>query len=179
MCDKTNPSKVREQMYGTAFAGIYGYYHFTGCYSGGQAEYVRVPKASVNLLKIPNSVSDEKARYLSDIMPAPYHAIQCTEVQGDTSAAIRGLGLIGLCAVKWCKLAGADPVIAIDTVAERLAKAKSIGCEVIDLSCKVNVYNEISARIPGKVDSAIDAAGLRFIRGVLDTIQSTWPNYLE
>jgi threonine dehydrogenase-like Zn-dependent dehydrogenase len=62
-------------MYGHRDAGFFGYSHFTGGFPGGQAEYVRVPKGNVNLLPIPDSVPDEKALYLSDILPTSYHAV--------------------------------------------------------------------------------------------------------
>lgn len=62
-------------MYGHRDAGFFGYSHFTGGFPGGQAEYVRVPKGNVNLLPIPDSVPDEKALFLSDILPTSYHAV--------------------------------------------------------------------------------------------------------
>lgn len=72
-------------MYGTRDAGFFGYSHFTGGFPGGQAEYVRVPLGEVNLLAIPNDVSDEEALYLSDVLPTSYHCVVDTGVQeGDT-----------------------------------------------------------------------------------------------
>lgn len=62
-------------MYGHRDAGFFGYSHFTGGFPGGQAEYVRVPKGNVNLLPIPDAVPDEKALFLSDIIPTSYHAV--------------------------------------------------------------------------------------------------------
>lgn len=59
-CEKTNSSKVQEELYGKRISGIFGYSHFVGGFSGGQAEYVRVPLADNNLLKLPSSVPDEK-----------------------------------------------------------------------------------------------------------------------
>lgn len=50
-------------MYGSQTAGLYGYSHFTGGFAGGQAEYVRVPMADVNLLEIPEDVPDEKGKW--------------------------------------------------------------------------------------------------------------------
>jgi threonine dehydrogenase-like Zn-dependent dehydrogenase len=68
-------------MYGQRDAGFFGYSHFTGGFPGGQAEYVRVPKGQVNLLPIPDSVTDEQALYLSDVLPTSYHAVVDTGVQ--------------------------------------------------------------------------------------------------
>jgi len=59
-CERTNASKLQEKMYGSLISGIFGYSHFVGGYAGGQAEYVRVPLAQNTLLKLPDSVPDEK-----------------------------------------------------------------------------------------------------------------------
>jgi len=59
-CERTNASCLQVKMYGSRMSGIFGYSHFVGGYAGGQAEYVRVPIAEHNLLKLPASVPDEK-----------------------------------------------------------------------------------------------------------------------
>ena len=59
-CERTNPSTLHETMYGSQTGGIIGYSYFVGGYAGGQAEYVRVPYASQNLLRLPSEVPDEK-----------------------------------------------------------------------------------------------------------------------
>lgn len=127
MCDKTNPSKVQELMYGQAFGGIYGYSHFTGGYAGGQAEYVRAPRAEFNLLKIPDTVPDEKALYVSDIIPTSYHSVVCANIKKDDTVAIWGLGPIGLCAAKWSKLMGAKTVVCIDKCSRSVIKSYTFG----------------------------------------------------
>lgn len=68
-------------MYGTRDAGFFGYSHFTGGFPGGQAEYVRVPFGNVNLLPIPDKVTDEQAIYLSDVLPTSYHSVVDTGVE--------------------------------------------------------------------------------------------------
>ena len=90
MCDRTNSSALQEKLYGRPFAGLFDYSHFTGGYAGGQAEYVRAPFADVNLLKIPDSVPDEKALYLSDIIPTSYHATVCAVVKEGKSVCHLG-----------------------------------------------------------------------------------------
>jgi threonine dehydrogenase-like Zn-dependent dehydrogenase len=72
---------LQNYLYGTRDAGFFGYSHFTGGFPGGQAEYVRVPLGEVNLLPIPNEVSDEDALYLSDVLPTSYHCVVDTGVQ--------------------------------------------------------------------------------------------------
>lgn len=84
-CDRTNPSTLQNAMYGHRDAGFFGYSHFTGGFPGGQAEYVRVPKGNVNLLQVPENLSDEQVLYLSDVLSTAYHCVMDTGVkEGDT-----------------------------------------------------------------------------------------------
>lgn len=172
MCDRTNSSTVQEKLYGKPFAGLFGYTHFAGGFAGGQAEYVRAPFGDTNLLKIPDSVPDEKALYLSDIIPTSYHSTVCADVKEGKSVAVWGLGPVGLFACKWSKLAGARRVIAIDNVPERLALAKNtIGCDIINFSEQTDVVKAIYELEPEGVDCAIDAAAFRYTKGLLHTVQ--------
>src|SRR4051812_20246155 len=63
-CERTNSSSIANSMYGHRTAGIPGYSHFAGGYAGGQAEFVRAPFADINLLVLPDGVTDEKALFL-------------------------------------------------------------------------------------------------------------------
>jgi threonine dehydrogenase-like Zn-dependent dehydrogenase len=164
MCDRTNSSALQEKLYGKPFAGLFGYSHFAGGFAGGQAEYVRVPFGDFNLLKIPESVPDEKALYLSDIVPTSYHAVQCADVQKGKSVAIWGLGPVGMLACKWSKLEGASRVIAIDQVPERLALARDMGYDTIDFSEQKDVVSAIYEFEPQGVDCCIDAAAFRYTK---------------
>lgn len=143
MCDTTNKSSVQDRLYGKPLAGLFGYSHFAGGFAGGQAEYVRCPFGDTNLLKIPDSVPDKKALYLSDIIPTSYHATVCAEVGEGKSVAIWGCRPIGLLAAKWSLLAKARRVIAIDNVKERLGVVKGWGCEIINFDETLNVVEEI------------------------------------
>jgi threonine dehydrogenase-like Zn-dependent dehydrogenase len=173
MCQRTNSSSVQEKLYGKPFAGLFGYSHFAGGFAGGQAEYCRAPFADSNLLHLPDSVPDEKGLFLSDIIPTSYHSTVCAEVKKGKSVAIWGLGPIGLLASKWSLLAGARRVIAIDTVPARLAKAKEMGCDVIDFNNVEN--NDVVATIyklePEGVDCSIDAAAFRYTKGIIHAAQ--------
>lgn len=172
MCSETNSSTIQEKLYGKPFAGLFGYSHFAGGFAGGQAEYVRCPFADANLLKVPDDVSDEKALYLSDIIPTSYHSTICADVGKGKSVAIWGLGPVGLYAAKWSKLAGASRVIGIDSVPERLAFAKEkIGADIIDFSKQTDVVKAIYELEPEGVNCAIDAAAFRYTKGVLHTVQ--------
>jgi threonine dehydrogenase-like Zn-dependent dehydrogenase len=123
-------------------------------------------------LKIPDNVPDEKALYLSDIVPTSYHATVCAEVEKGKSVAIWGAGPIGLLASKWSKLAGARRVIVIDNVKERLALARdTIGCDIINFDEETDVVAAIYKLEPEGVDCGIDAAAFRYTKGLLHTVQ--------
>ncbi|KAI5846252.1 GroES-like protein [Morchella snyderi] len=172
MCDTTNKSSVQQAMYGQTFAGVFGYSHFAGGFAGGQAEYVRVPFGDNNLLKIPDSVPDEKALYLSDIVPTSYHSVKCAGVKGGSSVAIWGLGPIGLLAARWSQLEGARRIIGIDNVPERLELARTkLGIETINFDETPDVVGEILKREEHGVDCSIDAAGFRYAKGIVHKVQ--------
>jgi threonine dehydrogenase-like Zn-dependent dehydrogenase len=77
LCDNSNPNaSLAEKLYGSSAAGLFGYSHLFGGYAGGQAQYVRVPFADVGPMKIPDSVSDEQALFLTDIFPTGYMAAE-------------------------------------------------------------------------------------------------------
>jgi len=109
LCDNSNPNGgMLEKMYGQASGGLFGYSHLFGGYAGGQAEYVRVPYADVGPLKIPDSVSDEQALFLSDIFPTGYEAAEnCRIRQGDV-IAVWGCGPVGLFAIQSAYMLGAS-----------------------------------------------------------------------
>src|SRR4029079_18890777 len=122
-CDNTNPNAwMVEALNGYSTAGMYGYSHLYGGYAGGQAEYVRVPFADVNPLKIPDAIPDEQALFLTDIFPTGYQAAQqCGIEQGDR-VGVWGCGPVGLFAMKSAWMLGAGRVIAIDRFAARLPR---------------------------------------------------------
>jgi len=170
-CEVTNPSKLIEEMYGHRTAAFYGYSHLTGGVPGGQAEYVRVPFADFNCLPIPDSVPDEKALYLSDVVPTAYHATEMGKVGKGDTVAIWGLGPVGLMTAQWAKLRGASRIIGIDQVPERLRLAKEhLGIEVINFR-EVEVYKELPKLVPNGVDVSIEAAGFEYAKTILHKIE--------
>ncbi|KAF8882953.1 GroES-like protein [Infundibulicybe gibba] len=172
MCDRTNNSSLQNFMYGTRDAGFFGYSHFTGGFPGGQAEYVRVPKGQVNLLRIPDNVPDEKALYLSDILPTSYHSVVDTGVEKGDVVGIWGLGPIGQCAARWALLKGASRVIGIDTIPERLAFARDkSGIEVIDFKEHSDVAKRIHELVPGGLDVALDCGTFHEPKTMLHKVQ--------
>src|SRR6266566_201794 len=141
----------------------YGYVDMGG-WVGGQAEYVLVPYADFNLIKFPNK---EKAMakikdltLLSDIFPTGYHGCIQAGVGPGTTVYIAGAGPVGLAAAAGAQLLGAAVVIVGDMIPERLAQAKSFGCEIIDLKKDATLAQQIE-QILGvpEVDCSIDCVG--------------------
>ncbi|THG98862.1 hypothetical protein EW026_g3380 [Hermanssonia centrifuga] len=156
-CDRTNPSSLMNTMYGHRDAGFFGYSHFTGGFAGGQAEYVRVPKGNVNLLPVPEGLSDEQVLYLSDVISTAYHCVMDTGIQEGDTVGIWGLGPIGQLVAKFCRLKGAKRIIGIDKVPERLAFAeKESGVEPLDFTQHTNVVKRLQEICPGGLDVGLD-----------------------
>ncbi|KFY44670.1 hypothetical protein V494_01375 [Pseudogymnoascus sp. VKM F-4513 (FW-928)] len=97
-----------------SYLGIFGYSHFTGGFVGGQAEYVCVPFRDVNLLKLPDSVPDEKGLYLSDVICTSWNAVVDTGVQDGDVVAIWGAGPVRQIVAEFSFHTGAARVILID-----------------------------------------------------------------
>ncbi|MFP4599887.1 MAG: zinc-dependent alcohol dehydrogenase [Persicimonas sp.] len=163
LCDNSNPNaQMAEKAYGYSTAGIFGYSHMMGGYAGGQAEYLRVPFADVGPMKIPDGVSDEQAFALADIFPTGYHAAMNCDIKDGDTVAVWGCGPVGLFSMKSAKMLGAERVIAIDRVPERLEKARREGGadEVLHFE-KDKVMDELKEMTGGRgPDAVIEAVGM-------------------
>ncbi|MBI1621596.1 zinc-dependent alcohol dehydrogenase [Aquamicrobium zhengzhouense] len=159
-CERSNPDKEKaEKMWGYSPAGLFGYSHLLGGYSGGQAEYLRVPFADVGPIKVPDGLSDEQALFLSDIFPTGYMAAEFCNIQPEDTLAVWGCGPVGQMAIKSAFILGAHRVIAIDTVPERLAMARAAGAETLDFMDE-DIYEKLREMTDGRgVDASIDAVG--------------------
>ncbi|KAJ7082581.1 GroES-like protein [Mycena epipterygia] len=174
MCDRTNTSGLQNAMYGHRDAGFFGYSHLTGGFPGGQAEYVRVPKGNVNLLPIPDGIPDEKALFLSDILPTSYHAVVDVGVKPGDVVGIWGLGPIGQCVAQFAIMKGASRVIGIDNVPARLAFAQGrSGIETINFSEQKDVVARIQELVPGGLDVAIDCGTFHEPKTLLHKVEKT------
>jgi len=161
LCENSNPNAwMAEKMFGHSAAGIFGYSHLTGGFAGGQAEYVRVPFADVGTVKIENGLTDEQVLFLSDIFPTGYMAAEnCDITPGDT-VAVWGCGPVGQFAIRSAFLLGAERVIAIDRIPERLRMARDGGAETVNYE-ETYVYDTLMDMTGGRgPDSCIDAVGL-------------------
>ena len=159
-CERTNPNAaMAEKLWGHSPAGLFGYSHMLGGYRGGQAEYLRVPYADVGPIKAPANLSDEQVLFLSDIFPTGFMAAEFCNIQPGDTIAIWGCGPVGQFAIRSAFLLGAERVIAIDTVPERLALAQSAGAQTLDFR-KEDIYERIQELTQGRgADACIDAVG--------------------
>jgi 2-desacetyl-2-hydroxyethyl bacteriochlorophyllide A dehydrogenase len=140
-------------------ARVFGHGATLGSLQGAQAEQVLVPHANLTLRKVPDGISDEVALFAGDVMGTGYHAIEAVEIGPGESVAVLGLGPVGLCAVQAAGVAGADRVIAIDTVGERLEMARSFGATPVHLT-EEDPRGAVKAATEGRcVDGAVDAVG--------------------
>jgi threonine dehydrogenase-like Zn-dependent dehydrogenase len=161
LCDNTNPNAwMADTAYGYSGAGLFGYSHMYGGYPGGQAEYVRVPFADVGPIKIYEDLRDEQVLFLSDIFPTGYMAAENCNIQPGDTIAVWGCGPVGLFAIKSALLLGAERVIAIDRLPDRLLKAQQCSAETVDAG-EVNVLEALNEMTGGRgPDACIDAVGM-------------------
>jgi threonine dehydrogenase-like Zn-dependent dehydrogenase len=159
-CDNSNPNPgLAIAAMGQPVAGLFGYTHMCGGYAGGQAEYVRVPYADVNPLKVPDGLDDEKVLFLSDIFPTGYMAAEQCDIQPGDVVAVWGAGPVGQFAIRSAFMLGAERVIAIDDVPERLEMAAAAGAEIIEDT--ESVYEALMTATAGRgPDACIDAVGM-------------------
>jgi glutathione-independent formaldehyde dehydrogenase len=154
ICLNVNPARA---------GSAYGYVDMGG-WEGGQAEYVMVPFADFNLIKFPDrDQALEKIldlTMLSDIFPTGYHGAYTAGVTTGSTVYVAGAGPVGLAAAHSAQLLGAAVVIVGDRNADRLAQARSFGCETVDISLDASLEDQV-AEILGvnEVDCAVDAVG--------------------
>jgi threonine dehydrogenase-like Zn-dependent dehydrogenase len=170
LCDNSNPNAwMAEKLYGYTTSGLFGYSHLTGGYAGGQAQYARVPFADVGPIKVPMSLPDEQVLFLSDILPTGYMAAENCDIKPGDVIAIWGCGPVGQMAIKSAWLLGAERVIAIDAVPERLRMAEEKGqAETINFE-REDVFERLKTMTGGRgPDACIDAVGLEAHGPTLD-----------
>jgi threonine dehydrogenase-like Zn-dependent dehydrogenase len=162
LCDNSNPNAAAaEKLYGYSASGLFGYSHIFGGYAGGQAQYVRVPFSDTACQKVPESVSDEQALFLSDIFPTGYMAAENCNIHPGDTVAIWGCGPVGQFAIKSAYMLGAERVIAIDEIPERLELAKNEGKADILNFGDADVVDKLKEMTGGRgPDGCIDAVGM-------------------
>jgi threonine dehydrogenase-like Zn-dependent dehydrogenase len=176
-CETTNPGRgaILNKKAATTGAGLFGYSHLYGGYAGGQAEYVRVPKANVGPLKVPDVLSDEQVLFLSDILPTGYQAAVNAQLAPGSSVAIFGAGPVGLMAALSAKFLGAEKIFMIDHNAYRLRFAQDIyGVIPINFDDDEDPADTIlkGTDFHG-VDATIDAVGFEAKGSAVETVLTT------
>jgi len=153
-CDNANPNGRQA---GTAF---YGGPPSAGGFQGLQAEKARIPFANVNLVSLPDEITDEQAIMLSDVFPTGYFGAENAEIVPGDTVAVFGCGPVGQFAIASAKLMDAGRIFAIDTVPSRLELARAQGAECIDFNADdpVQMLQELTGGIGP--DRVIDAVGV-------------------
>jgi threonine dehydrogenase-like Zn-dependent dehydrogenase len=164
MCDRklfaqceTTQNREREKG-----ASLFGYTKLYGQVPGGQAEYLRVPEAHFGPIKVPeNGAPDERYLLLSDVLPTAWQAVEYAAIPQGGSVAVYGLGPIGQMCARIARHKGAETVIGVDNVPERLEMARRNGVDAIDSSEHEDVPATIREMTDGRgADGVIDAVGM-------------------
>ncbi|MFL5860500.1 MAG: zinc-dependent alcohol dehydrogenase [Solirubrobacteraceae bacterium] len=164
MCDQglfaqCETTQVREQHKGAA---LLGYTKLYGQVPGGQAELLRVPQAHFGPIKVPaNGAPDERFLFLSDVLPTAWQAYEYAAVPKGGSIAVFGLGPIGQMTARIARARGAETVIGIDLVRDRLEMARRHDVDVIDAGEHDDIAEVIRDRTGGRgPDGVVDAVGM-------------------
>ncbi len=191
-CENSNPSwRANATANGFPGAGLFGYSHLYGAYAGGQAEYVRVPYADIGPLQLPADVPDERLLFLGDIFPTGYMAAENCDLREGSAVAIFGAGPVGQMAALSAELLGAERIIVIDDVPERLEMARTHTRALAVNHAETDDLVELLKEMTGGrgPDAVIDAVGMEAhgngIDGMYDRIkqavrlESDRPNVLR
>lgn len=153
---------------------LFGFTDLYGGYSGGQAEYVRVPYADISPRIVPDELSDEQVLFLTDIFPTGWSAIDWAQMKGGEVVAIFGSGPVGLMAQKAAWINGASRVIAIDPLEYRLKKAREVNNVDTLNPDEVDVVEAIRDMTEGRgADVCVEAVGFEPERTVMDRLKAT------
>jgi 2-desacetyl-2-hydroxyethyl bacteriochlorophyllide A dehydrogenase len=138
---------------------VFGHGATLGSLQGAQADQLLIPQADMTLRRVPEGLADDVALFAGDVMGTGYHAADALDLEQGSTAAVLGLGPVGLCAIQTAREAGAERVIAIDSVEERLKVAESFGAIPLHLT-EDDVRGRVKEETEGRgVDGAVDAVG--------------------
>src|SRR4051795_11711676 len=130
-------------------ATLLGYTKLYGQVPGGQAEFLRVPQAHYGPIKVPDGPPDDRFVYLSDVLPTAWQAVDYADVPPGGSLLVLGLGPIGEMCTRIAQHRGAETVIGVDLVADRLTRSHAHGVEVLDLD-EGNVVERVQELTDGR-----------------------------
>jgi threonine dehydrogenase-like Zn-dependent dehydrogenase len=174
-CETTNPDRgtIMNKKNLRSGAALFGFSHMYGGVPGGQAEYVRVPKANVGPLKIPTNLADEQVLFLSDILPTGYQGVLNTGVGKGGSLAIFGAGPVGQMAAASARMLGIEQIFMVDHHQYRLDFAReTYGVIPINFD-KVDAAEYIIDNTDGRgVDGVVDAVGFEAKGSAIETVMT-------
>ncbi|WP_222268437.1 zinc-dependent alcohol dehydrogenase [Modestobacter marinus] len=162
LCDNGNPNPgITEGLWGQSPGGCFGYSHAVGGFAGSHAEYIRVPYADVGSFLIPEEVSDTRALFASDAVSTGWMGAELAGTGPGDVVAVWGAGGVGQMAARAATLLGAEKVVVIDRLPERLAQVRQhVGAETIDYSA-TDVLVELREQTGGRgPDICIEAVGM-------------------
>jgi threonine dehydrogenase-like Zn-dependent dehydrogenase len=171
-CETTNPDRgaIMNKKGLRSGAAMFGYTHLYGGMPGGQAEFVRVPKANVGPIRIPDALDDEQVLFLSDILPTGYQAVLNAAVGPGDSLAIYGAGPVGLMAAACARMLGVETIFMVDHNAYRLDFARQaysvIPINFDEVDAAEYIIDNTASR---GVDAVIDAIGFEAKGSALET----------
>ena len=177
-CETTNPGRgaIINKKQIPSGAALFGFSHLYGGVPGGQAEYVRAPKANIGPFKVPDGLNDEKVLFLTDILPTGYQAAVNAGITQGSSVAIFGAGPVGLMAAASAVALGAEKIFMVDHHAYRLEFARQIygvipiNFDEVDDAAAVIIENTAGHR---GVDAVIDAVGFEAKGSGIETVLTT------
>lgn len=174
-CETTNTGRgaILNKKLISSGAALFGYSHLYGGVPGGQAEYVRVPKANTGPFRVPGTLSDEKVLFLSDILPTAFQAVKNTEIGQGSSLAIYGAGPVGLLCAAVARMLGAERIFMVDHHPYRLAYAQqAYGVIPINFDDDDDPADTIIRQTPGMrgVDGVVDAVGFEAKGSTTETV---------
>ncbi|WP_127572714.1 zinc-dependent alcohol dehydrogenase [Georgenia faecalis] len=162
LCDNGNPNPaITETLWGFAPGGCYGYSHAMGGFAGSHAEYIRVPYADVGAFAVPDGINDTTALFASDAAPTGWTGADLVGIEPGDVVAVWGAGAVGQMAALAACTRGAERVIVIDRLPERLAQAERyVGAETLDYSAE-NVPQALRELTGGRgPDVCLEAVGM-------------------
>ncbi len=162
LCDNGNPNPaITEALWGSSVSGCFAYSHALGGFAGSHAEYVRVPYADQGAFPIPDEVSDLSALFASDAAPTAWTGADLAGIQPGDTVAVWGAGGVGQMAARAAMLLGAEQVVVVDRLPERLQQVRQfIGADTLDYSTD-EVIAELKERTGGRgPDVCIEAVGM-------------------
>ncbi|WP_281975316.1 zinc-dependent alcohol dehydrogenase [Halobacillus litoralis] len=165
-CDNANPHYDS--------GGYFGYSEKFGDHPGGQAEYLRVPFGNYTPFVIPESceLEDESLLFLSDVLPTAYWSVENAGVKSGDTVIVLGCGPIGLMVQQFAWQKGAERVIAVDYIENRLLHSKRMNqTEIFDFTRYPDMGETLKEITKGGADIVIDCVGMDGKKSPLEFVE--------